>query len=271
MTTTGDLWPANDATDINNLDALNNLDQMPVIFYEESCHTEIESDCQRSIHIGMTHIRLALDKIFLVCLATMDKIYVLNLKLTDQLQFFRQLSEQDLKFYSIRGDLANNRLLELAAIELHNLIDLTAFDIFLTMRKNSLTVLKSLSKEYTARVIDEHGLVYRDKYDLIKHWLGVSVSRKKRQDELTENNFIRDAPHSEAARNVIRARSCFNRALALRMNEDFKKLATLDTNNLYSFAVDINDEDYMYFLSQVDDREEIPYSKVMASLNRCTR
>lgn len=240
---------------------------MPVIYYDETNHDEMIEHCERSYDIGLTFIRLSMGEIFLICLATEDKIYVLDLKVAEQLKFFKKLARRDIAFYSTRGDITNYRLHEVAGVSLENLRDLTSFDIFLTMRNYALFKMKSLAKEYTLKQVDDASLVCRDKYELIKHWLGVRLMKKDRQVEKQENDVIRDARSGVAARNVIRSRTCFNRELALVMHQRFREMSIQESEKLYSFAEVVKDEDFEVFVAQYDKS----YSRLVNTLNRCAK
>lgn len=223
-------------------------DEFPVIYFVEGSEDEIIDNCSLSVDIGLTHIRLDIGKRILVCLTTVDRIYVLDMTEQDHVAFLHQLlNRPGLSFYTVRGQHLAYVLNQEFNIVLKKTFDLSSFDIFLAMRRASMN--GALLGQYTVKtLVNNNGhIVYHDRYDLALIYLNVSMTRLTKGQGARETNIIKTRPESTAAANIIRKRSCLIRAMALKMRQDFEKLMYQDVDNIYEFAHKVRGTRYIEY------------------------
>lgn len=241
-----------------------NRDEIPVIQYDGQLKEEVLNACIQSEHIGATYIRLGPEKNILICLTTEDKIYVINMMLTHDVEFLSELLQQDLKIYMLGGQYVADRIYSEFELKLISTLDLNTFDIFLSLRKVYLNGLSRNSDRVSLSLVERCNLRFRNRVELQKYWLQIDLPERDSKREKEETNAIRQDVGSIQAKNVIRFRSFATRALAMAMNDRFEAIQSQDADNLYSFAIEIGSEDYVEYTNRTD---KDCYSTVMHFVN----
>ena len=245
------------------------MNKIPVVYYEESLEDDIFDACRQSIHIGLTHIRLGQKRNVLICLTTEEAIFVMSMKHEAHVEIICKLlmNQHGIKFYTTRGKQTTFLLQSEFGIKVDDkqFIDLPAYEIFLSMRKCCLN--GSLSgNDYRMSTLskNEDMIRHHNREDLTRLYLGVTLPERDTEKERIETNLIREYPESDAAKDIIRKRSCLLDDLAIKIEEAHEAMTFQDVKNLYSFAHRVTGDKYTEYENLDDDS----YAKVIEYLKR---
>ena len=236
------------------------LDMIQVIFYEDMIKDIIIEDCYDSIHVGLTCVARRTESSFLVCITTSDKIYVIDTKSEKDTRFLERLlrenHKENLIFYIYKGQEAAYRLKTGYAIDVGCALDVSAMDVFLSMRRFAVS---GETRSYSLKSLIDKGIKYRNRSDLALEYLNVRLPDPTNEDYLA----IKDMSHRMRAENLIRKMSATTRLVGIRIQERIDRLTFRDSESIYSFGPQASNDDIAAFES-LDDHS---YRKLLGRLN----
>lgn len=214
------------------------VDVMPIITDDGEMFRHLIDDLLLDIFCGLTVIVEHRHDEPLVCLTTQHRIIVVKLGDRDQIKNLRAvLKRKEFTFFVMNGAKAAD-ILRSYNIKVKNMLDLTTFDIHITLRTYFTERIPPRGKYFLSDIRECIKVKPLNYIKLAEKWLDI------RLDKCSEDDFklLAQDCFDACACDVIIKTAALTRALGIRMLEDFEKHSYARTNQILAFGARASDD-----------------------------